>query len=73
MAFGSNSDGQCGLETIFEVDNITLVEGLPRNIVDVAIGYRFSLLLLSDGTVMSCGDNSCGQLGTWVSQRKKKV
>ena len=57
MAYGSNNFGQCGCEDS-ELDNFTLIKDLSRNQLNIAIGYRFSLLLLSDGSLMSSGDNS---------------
>ncbi|XP_060043786.1 probable E3 ubiquitin-protein ligase HERC6 isoform X1 [Erinaceus europaeus] len=38
----------------------------------VACGERHCLLLLSSGTVLSCGDNHCGQLGCKDTARRKR-
>uniref|UniRef100_A0A3P9JNF2 Uncharacterized protein n=1 Tax=Oryzias latipes TaxID=8090 RepID=A0A3P9JNF2_ORYLA len=43
--------------------NITLGRGLK----EVACGGQHTLFLLQDGSVYTCGSNSCGQLGEKVS------
>lgn len=71
LTWGSNSDGQLGY--LAESDcgasgtspcrrDPTPVPGITGAIA-VAAGYRHSLVLLEDGTVISFGDNTHGQLG----------
>uniref|UniRef100_A0A0G4F642 HYR domain-containing protein n=1 Tax=Chromera velia CCMP2878 TaxID=1169474 RepID=A0A0G4F642_9ALVE len=72
FVFGSNRDGQLGLE---DIGNFRLPTRVPSlsDVVDVCGGgghaFSFSLVLLGNGTVVSFGDNSFGQLGRgsgWV-------
>ncbi|MEM9193205.1 MAG: hypothetical protein AAGF12_28785, partial [Myxococcota bacterium] len=69
--WGSNSDGQLGYDAEDDCGSRgtsacrrspTQVEGVA-NAVGVAAGFDHSLVLLADGTVMSWGSNSDGQLG----------
>ena len=46
-------------------------ESLPRGIVDV--GFFHTVALKSDGTVLACGDNSCGQCEVKDWRRVKAV
>ncbi|XP_036619634.1 probable E3 ubiquitin-protein ligase HERC6 isoform X2 [Trichosurus vulpecula] len=66
--WGDNSFGQLGIEAE-QRDKAGLVRCRPgaslgsERLVQAACGEHHSLLLLSDGTVWSCGSNVCGQLG----------
>lgn len=61
---GSNSQGQCGTGDIISPKlDVTLIPGLT-DVAQVAAGDTYSLFLLKDGTVKSCGSNSYGQCGT---------
>lgn len=64
FVFGRNDQGQLGLGMDSDVDKPTLVTSLlDTKIIDAAVGRRFTLLLTSEGKVLACGDNRCGQLG----------
>ena len=63
---GQDSNGQLGLPSnnthaVFQQIPLALDPGVT--IVDVAAGTGFSLVSLSDGTVLSVGRNDSGQLG----------
>ncbi|MFY9113973.1 MAG: hypothetical protein WAO23_01870, partial [Dethiobacteria bacterium] len=63
-AFGYNSNGQLGTKdtaTRLEPAKVALPPGQAA--VQVAAGYKFTLVLMEDGTVWSCGQNNYGQLG----------
>ncbi|AYV84128.1 MAG: chromosome condensation regulator [Hyperionvirus sp.] len=65
MGCGYNEYGQLGMghyRTTPELEFITISE-LPTNIVQVIAIYDWTILRLSDGTLMSCGDNRFGNLG----------
>ena len=59
---GWNLAGQLGLGHETSVNTFTRVN-IVENIVAVAAGWDFSLLLSDNGDVFSCGSNSFGQLG----------
>jgi alpha-tubulin suppressor-like RCC1 family protein len=68
-AWGSNNSGQLGDGTknstnhpthVKDVDGVSLLS----NIVAVSAGYYESCALRADGTLLTWGDNSLGQLGT---------
>jgi alpha-tubulin suppressor-like RCC1 family protein len=64
LAWGSNVTGQLGDATLVSKSvpvKVLLAEGVT--ITAVAAGGDFSLALKSDGTVLSWGNNSKGQLG----------
>jgi alpha-tubulin suppressor-like RCC1 family protein len=70
-AWGDNRSGQLGdgtTQTNFRVSP-ALVPGLT-GITQVAAGYQHSLALRSDGTVLSWGDNSVGELGTGTTTNR---
>jgi alpha-tubulin suppressor-like RCC1 family protein len=62
---GWNRFGQLGLASYEGSDNVnvfTQVEGV-LDVVDIAAGWDFSLVLLQNGTVLAAGSNKYGQLG----------
>lgn len=62
--WGAGMSGALGLQDCrSNVDHPTEVSGVDANVVDVAAGTNFSLLLCADGTVLACGQNDHGQLG----------
>jgi alpha-tubulin suppressor-like RCC1 family protein len=63
-AWGANGSGQLGTADYQPRFSPTTVSALPAPAASVAAGDSYSLVLLSDGTVWSFGDNSYGQLGT---------
>ena len=63
LSAGDNSRGQLGHGDYIDRPCFTVIKGLPRNIVDVVCGSQHTVIKLTDGTLMSCGANRCGQLG----------
>jgi alpha-tubulin suppressor-like RCC1 family protein len=62
-AWGCNNYGQLGIGSSTSYNNIpTVIPGL-NEVKQVVAGYNTSFALLNNGTVMSWGDNSYGQLG----------
>jgi len=62
-SFGNNYNGQLGLgNTTSPYNTPTLISGLS-SIKQIACGGYHSLVLLNDGTVKACGQNTYGQLG----------
>ncbi len=62
MAWGQNTNGQLGINSIINTSTPTLISGL-NDVIDIAVGTTHSLALLSNGTIMSWGSNGSGQLG----------
>ncbi|XP_068089276.1 probable E3 ubiquitin-protein ligase HERC6 isoform X2 [Hyperolius riggenbachi] len=62
--WGNNRFNQLGLADQHS-ESITFVENanFDGGVLKVACGGRHTLFLLEDGTVLSCGQNPCGQLG----------
>lgn len=79
-AWGQNTFGQLG-DSLLNTNTEYPVQmrgeyglGYLDSIVEVSCGYYHSLMLKSDGTVLSCGYNTYGQLGvnstqTWTVPR----
>lgn len=79
-AWGENAFGQLG-DSLLNANTNYPVQvkgeygfGYLDSIVEVSCGYYHSLMLKSDGTVLSCGYNTYGQLGvnstqTWTVPR----
>uniref|UniRef100_A0A3Q1GUS9 HECT and RLD domain containing E3 ubiquitin protein ligase 3 n=1 Tax=Acanthochromis polyacanthus TaxID=80966 RepID=A0A3Q1GUS9_9TELE len=65
LCWGNAKDGQLGVgverNPVFEPRNCQVFSG--RGLKDVACGGQHSIFLLYDGSVYTCGSNSCGQLG----------
>lgn len=65
LCWGSAVDGQLGIgeqgRAVYEPRNCQVFCG--RGLKEVACGGQHSLFLLHDGSVYTCGSNSCGQLG----------
>jgi alpha-tubulin suppressor-like RCC1 family protein len=62
VAWGDNSAGQLGTNTVTQSDTPTAVADLT-GIRAIAAGHRFTLALLANGTVEAWGLNIDGQLG----------
>lgn len=70
--WGSNESGQLGLTECQEPEVLIpkKVEGL-NNAVKVAVGNKFTCLLLDDGALLTCGKNRSGVLGRTDGNSKK--
>ncbi|AYV80980.1 MAG: chromosome condensation regulator [Harvfovirus sp.] len=63
MSCGSNTQGQLGQGDFINRSTFEEIRSLPKNIVQIVSGSTHTMIRLSDGTLMSCGANSGGQLG----------
>ncbi|TNN89469.1 putative E3 ubiquitin-protein ligase HERC3 [Liparis tanakae] len=65
LCWGNAKDGQLGIgierNPMFEPSNSHVFSG--RGLKEAACGGQHSMFLLHDGSVYTCGSNSCGQLG----------
>lgn len=74
--FGNNAEGQCGaaharagrhvppgVRHTLDLPPLPRMVGAPREALSVACGNDFTLVLASDGAVLSCGSNARGQRG----------
>lgn len=65
LCWGNAKDGQLGLggdmNPIFEPRTCHVFSN--RGLKEVACGRHHTVFLLCDGSVYTCGSNSCGQLG----------
>ena len=75
FAWGRNSQGQLGIGSS-RGDHLTPVQvqnlGLSR-VKALAAGDNFTLVLLADGTVLSCGSNSNGELGDGTETKRSTL
>ncbi|AYV82435.1 MAG: chromosome condensation regulator [Hyperionvirus sp.] len=63
MGCGYNSHGQLGLGDCQEKRVFREIVGIPKNVAQVILGISHIFIFLTDGTLLSCGDNRFGQLG----------
>jgi alpha-tubulin suppressor-like RCC1 family protein len=63
FGFGTNSAGQLGMAAITTITTPTLNPWISGNVESITCGGSHSLVLRSDGILVSFGDNSAGQLG----------
>ncbi|AYV82980.1 MAG: chromosome condensation regulator [Hyperionvirus sp.] len=63
MGCGNNDHGELGLGDRRDRNIFEEIKGIGKNIADVICGYEYTFIKLTDGTLMSCGANSIGQLG----------
>jgi len=64
LSFGSNDHGQLGLGHTHNFTTFQTCE-IPQDkvITQASCGYAHTMILVTDGLVLSCGQNSDGQLG----------
>jgi alpha-tubulin suppressor-like RCC1 family protein len=62
---GSNYSGALGLGDSYGLNSLTLIT-VPdgKTIQDIAIGFFFMMMVMTDGSVYGCGSNGLGSLGT---------
>ncbi|AYV82548.1 MAG: chromosome condensation regulator [Hyperionvirus sp.] len=62
---GKNHCGQLGEGSVYAyaICRFREINGITKKIVEVACGINHTMIRLKDGTLMACGNNSCGQLG----------
>ncbi|MEO6467577.1 MAG: Calx-beta domain-containing protein [Acidimicrobiia bacterium] len=63
LAWGLNDHGQLGDGSVTSRSTPTPVVGLGSGVIGISAGSRHSLAVKVDGTVVSWGSNSVGQLG----------
>ncbi|AYV82699.1 MAG: chromosome condensation regulator [Hyperionvirus sp.] len=63
MGGGDNGFGQLGLGDDKPKKLLHKIGGIGKNIADVACGYNYTIVRLTDGTLMGCGLNTSGELG----------
>ena len=63
ISCGDNKCGQLGHGDLTNRTVFVEIKDTPQNIVDIVGGLFHTVILLNDGRIMTCGDNSSGQLG----------
>ncbi|AYV82524.1 MAG: chromosome condensation regulator RCC1 [Hyperionvirus sp.] len=63
MGCGYNEYGQLGMEPCIQRNVFREIGGIPKNITKVICGALHTIIVLTDGTLMTCGSNGYGQLG----------
>ena len=64
FAWGSNSGGQLGLGTFASSKIPLIVRNFPmERVAEIAASREFSMILLNNGSVLTCGRNDFGILG----------
>ncbi|AYV82434.1 MAG: chromosome condensation regulator [Hyperionvirus sp.] len=71
MACGYNLSGQLGLGDTRNRYLLEKISGIPQNIVEVACSTHHTIIRLTDGTLMGCGNNEYGQLGLGHTESRK--
>jgi alpha-tubulin suppressor-like RCC1 family protein len=62
---GYNFDGELGTGDTLDTNTLTLMTGISgKTPIQVACGGYHTTVLMSDGSIYSCGYNNVGQLGT---------
>lgn len=80
LCWGNNKHGQLGLGGVEEETFCTPQESKYFNannksvsIKQISCGYNHTLILLNDGTLLSCGNNDMNQLGHDGSHTKPEI
>ncbi|AYV83347.1 MAG: chromosome condensation regulator [Hyperionvirus sp.] len=63
MSCGYNWFGQLGIGNNDSQHVFSEIKGIKKNIVEVICGENHTIIRMTDGTLMSCGNNYSGQLG----------
>ncbi|AYV82571.1 MAG: chromosome condensation regulator [Hyperionvirus sp.] len=63
MGSGANACGQLGVGDYKSKNIFTEIRGIGKNIAEVVCGYAHTIIRLTDGRLLGCGDNLYGQLG----------
>ncbi|AYV82698.1 MAG: chromosome condensation regulator [Hyperionvirus sp.] len=63
MGTGSNEHGQLGLGDVAQTELFVKIGGIAKNVAKVICGSSHTIIVLTDGGLMGCGLNDCGQLG----------
>ncbi|AYV83346.1 MAG: RCC1-like G exchanging factor-like protein [Hyperionvirus sp.] len=63
MGCGNNDWGQLGLLDTTDRFELQIIKDIPKNVANISGGDCFSVIQLTDGTLLSCGYNYNNQLG----------
>ncbi|AYV82554.1 MAG: chromosome condensation regulator [Hyperionvirus sp.] len=63
MGSGYNELRGLGIEGKNKINKFEPIPKIPKNVAEVACGYGFTIIRLTDGTLMSCGSNASGGWG----------
>jgi len=64
LSSGYNYHGQLGIGTNTDADVFKSHSTMPTGVINIACGDSHTAILLSDGTVRTCGQGDAGRLGT---------
>jgi alpha-tubulin suppressor-like RCC1 family protein len=74
LSWGNADDGQLGREIVYDPMTVTSTAWSPGAVLDgaldVAAGGDHTLVVLTDGRVVSFGENALGQLGTGDTENR---
>ena len=68
--WGANQEGQLGNGTVYQQQLVPLLIDNSHDFIDGSAGWRFVILIDSNGHLYGCGNNSYGQLGLGNTQNK---
>lgn len=73
--FGSSYNYELNTDAYVAIFNWIeiIIDNKDGNVIDIACGYNFSMILLDNGDLYSCGTNSLGQLGQKSDLDKNKL
>ncbi|AYV83839.1 MAG: chromosome condensation regulator [Hyperionvirus sp.] len=63
LSYGNNDSGQLGVRDNLNRNFFERITGIPKNIAEVVCSEESTIIRLTNGTLLACGNNYYGQLG----------